>query len=134
MGPTDLLRAPHPDVGTTKLANSQWGVVTRQQLTAIGMTATMVRDRIRRGLLTRLHRGVYVVGHVTGIDGIPVTTVARTVVDIATVLSADRLASLLAEAERRMLLDMRDLERAIARTRTRRGPGHAAAVHAPRHH
>jgi len=50
-------------VATTELANAQWGVVARRQLAPLGLTATMVRDRIERGQLTRLHRGVYVVGH-----------------------------------------------------------------------
>ncbi|WP_343075587.1 type IV toxin-antitoxin system AbiEi family antitoxin domain-containing protein [Conexibacter arvalis] len=178
----------------TELANSQWGVVARRQLGAIGLTPTMVRDRIERGRLTRLHRGVYVVGHrqlrprahtlaavlavgpgavashrdaawlhglrpggharsdvtttrrgvtggpriavhrttvltdedVTEIDGIPVTSLARTLVDLAAVVPADHLAKALSEAERLLLLDMRSLERAIERTRNRTGSGHAS--------
>lgn len=152
----------------------------------------MLKTRVARGTLTRLHRGVYVVGHrrltpqghalaavlaagpdaalshrsaawlhelwplprgridvttaaraqsvpayrvhrapafgrddLTTRDGIPVTTLPRTVVDLAAILSQDRLASLLSEAERRRLLDVRALEAAIARTRTRTGGSHA---------
>ncbi len=176
-----------------ELANSQWGVVARRQLEAIGLTPTMVRDRIARGHLTRLHRGVYVVGHrqlrpqahtsaavlavgpgavashrdaawlhglrpgnhrradvttprrgaassdrivvhrttvlhaddVTEVDGIPVTTVARTLVDLAGIVPVDHLAKALSEAERTLLLDVHALETAMERTRHRAGPGHA---------
>jgi predicted transcriptional regulator of viral defense system len=180
-------------VALVELANSQWGVVARRQLGSIGLTPTMVRDRLARGSLTRLHRGVYVVGHrqlrpqahtlaavlavgpgavashrdaawlhglrpgnhrradvtatrrgvgssdriavhrttalhaddVTEIDGIPVTSIARTLVDLAAVVPRDHLAKALSEAERLLLLDMRALDRAIERTRHRTGPGHA---------
>nr|WP_221243151.1 DUF559 domain-containing protein [Conexibacter arvalis] len=174
------------------MANSQWGVVARRQLEAVGVTPAMVKARLARGSLTRLHRGVYVVGHrrlapqghalaavlaagpgaalshrsaawlhelaplrwgridvttstraqststyrvhrapaltaddLTTVDDIPLTSLPRTVVDLAAVLSQDRLASVLAEAERRRLLDLHALEAAIERTRTRTGPGHA---------
>lgn len=174
-----------------ELANSQWGVVARWQLESIGVTLSMLKTRVARGSLTRLHRGVYVVGHrqlrpqahtlaavlavgpgavashrdaawlhglrpgnhartdvtttrrgvashgriavhrtsalhaedVTEVDGIPVTTVARTLADLAGVVPPDHLAKALSEAERLLMLDMRALERAIERTRTRTGPG-----------
>jgi very-short-patch-repair endonuclease len=180
-------------VGLTELANRQFGVVARWQLPAIGVTPGMVRARLARGSLTRLHRGVYAVGHrrllpqgrtlaavlavgpgavashrdaawlhglrpgnhrrrdvattrrgtastaaiavhrtavltpddVTTVAGIPVTSVARTLVDLASVVAADHLASALSEAERLRAIDLRELEAAIARTRTRAGAGHA---------
>jgi hypothetical protein len=167
-------------------------VVARRQLVALGLSRTVVGERLRSGYLVRLHRGVYAVGHrrlrregywlaavlaagpeaalshrdaaalhgvrptqrssvdvtttadrrsfpgvrvhqtrvldaqdVTSLEGIPVTSVARTLVDLATVVSADSLAKALSEAERLALLDVRALHAARARTRTRRGPGHA---------
>jgi very-short-patch-repair endonuclease len=45
------------------LAGRQHGVVARWQLTGFGMTAHMVKGRIRRGALHVIHRGVYAVGH-----------------------------------------------------------------------
>lgn len=184
---------PHPDRALLELANSQWGVVARWQLETIGVSLSMLKTRVARGRMTRLHRGVYVVGHrrlqgrahtmaaalavgpgavashrdaawlhglrpgghrhrdvtttrrgvrggdgiavhrttalhaedVTTIDGIPATSLARTLVDLAGVVAPDHLAKALAEAERLLLLDLRALERAIERTRTRTGPGHA---------
>ena len=47
------------------------------------------------------------------VDGIPVTSVARTLVDIAGVVPPDRLERAIEAAERRDLLDLRDLERAM---------------------
>lgn len=156
----------------------------------------MVRDRLERGQLVRLHRGVYAVGHrrlrpsgtalaavfavgrgavlshrdaaglhcirpanhretdvtaaakrapidgirihratllrrdVTWIDGLPVTTLARTLVDLAATLPRDHLAKALYEAERSRRLDVRAIEETLERTRGRNGPGHAAMRHA----
>ncbi len=182
----------HPDRALAELVDRQHGVVARRQLGALGMSETMTRDRVQRGLLVRLHRGVYAVGHrrlrregwwmaavlaagpgaalshrdaaalhgllpagdhrrvevatsrraassetihvrratalgpldVTTRLGIPVTTVARTLVDLAS--GSAGLAKAFEEAERRGLLDGPAVEQALARTRTRPGPGHRA--------
>jgi hypothetical protein len=45
------------------MASVQHGVVARWQLTRLGMTAHMVKGRIRHGTLHVIHRGVYAVGH-----------------------------------------------------------------------
>jgi very-short-patch-repair endonuclease len=58
-------------------------------------------------------------------DGIPVTTVARTLVDLAAVVSREHLAKALNEAERQRTLDVVALEAAIERTRNRPDPSHA---------
>jgi predicted transcriptional regulator of viral defense system len=63
---------------------------------------------------------------VTTVDGIPTTTVARTFVDLAGTVPKDRLRKAMNEAERRNLLDVRALERALAKTAGRRGSGHRA--------
>jgi predicted transcriptional regulator of viral defense system len=60
---------------------------------------------------------------VTKVDGIPVTTVARTLVDLADVVPQDHLAKALDEAERHQLFDLKAIEAARRRTRGRRGPG-----------
>lgn len=57
--------------------------------------------------------------------GIPVTSVDRTLVDLAAVVTPRELRKALAEAERRRL-DVRGIERAMAATARRRGKGHAA--------
>lgn len=59
------------------------------------------------------------------VAGVPVTTVARTLVDLADVLDRDRLATALGEAERVHRLDARELHAAAERVAHRRGPGPA---------
>jgi very-short-patch-repair endonuclease len=193
-GLTDqLIRRVHRDQALAVLAARQHGVVARRQLSQIGVSETVIRDRLRRGLLVPLHRGVYAVGHrrlrregfwlaavlavgpdaalshrdaaalhelrpanhervevttaadrrstrriaayprrqldpldVTAVSGIPVTTVARTLVDLADVLPAGRLGPAVAEAERRGVFDLNAVEAALARTRNRPGGGRAA--------
>lgn len=168
-------------------------MVTRGQLLDAGVSPTVVRDRVRRGHLIRLHRGVYAVGHarlrreghwlaavlavgpgavlshrdaaalhdlrpanhtltdvtttadrrdvpglrihrtrvldaedVTEVSGIPVTTVARTLLDLAGTIRQDSLTKAVREAERQRTFDLRKVEAAMARTRGRRGPGQRA--------
>ncbi len=48
------------------------------------------------------------------VDGIPVTTVARTLLDVAAICRVDQLQRAIEAAERRDLLDLRDLEREMA--------------------
>jgi very-short-patch-repair endonuclease len=61
---------------------------------------------------------------VTAVGRIPVTTVARTLVDLGDLLDHERLLRALAEAERAQLLDLAAVARALARSATRPGPAH----------
>lgn len=61
----------------------------------------------------------------TTVAGIPTTSVARTLVDLAGVLRPRPLLNAINEAERRNRLDLDAVERALDRAHTRRGPGHA---------
>lgn len=61
---------------------------------------------------------------VTAVRGIPVTTVARTLLDLAGVVPHDHLTRAIKEAERRGVFDLHAVDAAMARTRGRRGPGH----------
>jgi len=63
------------------------------------------------------------------VAGIPTTSVARTLVDLAAVVTPRELRKALAEAERRRL-DVKGIEDALERTRTRNGRGHAGLRHA----
>ncbi len=54
---------PHDDHRIAALAASQFGVVERGQLRALGLSDPAIARRIRAGRLHRLRRGVYAVGH-----------------------------------------------------------------------
>jgi len=163
-------------------------VVARRQLTELGISATVVRNRVRSGHLLRLHHGVYAVGHaqlrregrwlaavlavgpgavlshraaaalhgiresdgavdvtttrqvrtrgvvvhrvttlhasdITVRSGVPVTTVARTLVDLTTILPAGRVAELVREMDRLGRLDASALRAALERSSGRTGAG-----------
>jgi very-short-patch-repair endonuclease len=171
------------------LAEIQYGVVARWQLTLLGFGKNPLQDRIDSGLLKPLHAGVYAVGHTkltpngyflaavlafgprallshrsagvlwdlltsrqikvdvtthvsaqrttkrikahrtrvldpedwTIVDGIPVTSVARTILDLAAILRPDALLDVIDSVVRAELFDLAALERAIQRTPNRRG-------------
>ncbi|HEU5142785.1 MAG TPA: DUF559 domain-containing protein [Solirubrobacterales bacterium] len=75
----------------------------------------------RRGI--RLHHGRLRPEERTVRDRIPVTTVARTLLDLADVLDEDRLARLFEEADRLNLLRVAALERVCEKGVGRRGVG-----------
>ncbi|HEU4656738.1 MAG TPA: DUF559 domain-containing protein, partial [Capillimicrobium sp.] len=64
----------------------------------------------------------------TVVDGVPITTVARTLVDLAATRSADELDAALEAAARQRVLDLRAIDETIARNRRRRGVGRLAAA------
>lgn len=54
---------PSATTFTARLATRQHGVVSRQQLLALGLSRYALDRQIAAGRLLRLHRGVYAVGH-----------------------------------------------------------------------
>jgi very-short-patch-repair endonuclease len=58
------------------------------------------------------------------VRAIPVTSPARTIVDLAPMLTAAQLASMLGEGDRKGLLDPVAVQRALRRTKGRHGQGH----------
>jgi very-short-patch-repair endonuclease len=75
----------------------------------------------------RIHRTrVLDAQDVMRLHGIPVTTLARTLVDLAGVVRADSLAKALKVADQQSLLNVRAIDDVLRRTRGRRGNGHAA--------
>jgi hypothetical protein len=52
-----------PDARAAELAGARDGVLSVRQLAACGLDSDAVGARVRRGVLHRIHRGVYAVGH-----------------------------------------------------------------------
>jgi very-short-patch-repair endonuclease len=69
--------------------------------------------RSRKG--TRAHQATLHPDDITIHDGIPITSVARTILDLAAHLNHDRLTHLIEEADRKQRFDLRALDRAMAR-------------------
>jgi very-short-patch-repair endonuclease len=171
-----------------RLAARQHGVVSHEQLVAMGIRGSGIARRVGRGHLHRLHTGVFAVGHenvgpdglrlaaamaagpdavvshpdaaalfdlldhapavvhvttphrprrgpagirlhrtrslhpddVTEVRGIPVTSVARLLVDLTDEMGVDDLARLLREAAYLRLLDLPAIDAAISRAHGRR--------------
>lgn len=102
-----------------------------------GMRKTPEATRISVSTPThaRTVEGVWVKGRRTlaeedraVVRAIPVTSPARTLVDLAPMLTAAQLQSTLGEADRRGLLDVEAVERALRRTKGRHGQGHRRVV------
>jgi predicted transcriptional regulator of viral defense system len=176
------------------LAARQHGVVARSQLFEIDLSRDQADRLLGAGMLQRIHRGVYAVGHgllskegrwmaavlaggleavlshqtaamlwallyptpsvphittavtgrrrpgirfhtaqlppdeVTTHEGIPTTTVARTLLDLATTLDAHRLERAIAEAEYRGYADSPSLPELLDRYPRRRGARNLRAV------
>ncbi|MBA3327561.1 MAG: DUF559 domain-containing protein [Solirubrobacterales bacterium] len=82
--------------------------------------------RSRRGLL--VHNAPLPRAHVTRLDGLPVTTVPRTLLDLAAVLPLDVLRRCFETADRLRVLDIRAVEAVLATANGRRGAAHLAAL------
>jgi very-short-patch-repair endonuclease len=90
---------------------------------------TTARTGIRAPSGVLLHRSRCLYEHErTEVDGMPVTTAARTILDLAATLPVRRLEQLLDRAEARKLVSLEDLTRAIADHPGRRGTPRLRAV------
>lgn len=160
-----------------RIAHEAHGVVTRAELERAGVTAEEIKQRVCRGALIRVHRGVYRVGHrapsrearylaavracgegpapapevtavterhvpgvithrcrrldlrdKTLVHGIPTTSVARTLVDVAGALPDDRLGRVCHEADFRHHTTPDEVEEVLARRPTAKGAARLRAI------
>lgn len=100
-------------------AGHLWGV-RQSARTEIDVTAYTGRHGNRSGITLHRVRKLHPDDR-TQSDGIPVTSVSRTLLDLAGVLNPRQLERALDEAERLRLFDLRAVERLLERSRGRRG-------------
>ena len=101
-----------------RAAAQRWGIL-RSAFARIEVTAPRSREP-KPGILVHTSRALAPEDRAV-IDGIPVTSLARTIVDLADVLSDRVLAAAVHEAEVRKLFDLTAVEAALARVPGRRG-------------
>jgi very-short-patch-repair endonuclease len=97
-------------------ASALWGFATSSS--KIHVTTPTAR-RSRRGII--VHTSPLHAEDATRHNGIPTTSVARTLLDIASLVDQDRLARIIENAVRLEVFDLRAFDRAIARTIRRTG-------------
>jgi very-short-patch-repair endonuclease len=85
------------------------------------------RERCRPGIVVR-RAGSLRNDEVTKLDGIPITTAARTIVDLAASVSARELEQALAQSLARRLTTRAQLERVLVRANGRRGSARLRAL------
>ena len=110
-------------------AGAEWGIYSHPENARIDVLAPRGKHRARRGVA--LHHTRFLPEHDRVVLGlIPVTTVARTLRDIAAVTSFRKLRDGFEEANRRGLLDLDDLFEVLGRSNGHRGvaPLHRLAL------
>lgn len=110
-----VLACGHGALLSHRSAAALWGL--RRAPSAV-VEVTAPRGRGRPGIV--VHEGGVFPAEKTVADGIPVTTVARTLFDVAETVEESELEGLFEEADRLGLLHMRDVEEVCARGHGRR--------------
>jgi very-short-patch-repair endonuclease len=114
-----------PDaVASHRMAGTIWGFLRsapRYELTAPRSRAP------RHGIVVHRSRRLAAADRAL-VDAVPVTSVARTIVDLADVLTEKRLAHAVHEAEVLRIFDLASVEEAVARVPARPGRGRLARV------
>ncbi len=109
-----------------KSAGSVWGLLASTQASVDVTIPGTSRDPypgIRRHRTRRLHPE-----DISANDGIPVTSVARTILDLAGVLRPQQLLEVIEQADRLEILDFAALRRAIDRRPNVRGVAHLGHI------
>jgi very-short-patch-repair endonuclease len=100
-----------------RAAGKLWGILRGSQ--PIEVTGPRSRE-VGRGFILHRSRLIHEEDR-AHIDNIPVTSLARTLVDLADVLTEKRLANAVNEAEMKDLFDLRQVERVLERLPGRKG-------------
>jgi hypothetical protein len=122
--------AVRPSVASHLAAGWLWGLL-RYRPATIHLTAPTQRHP-RRGFV--VHAAELAKADIKRVDGIPVTAVPRTLLDLAGVLKEPRLERVLQRAEELRLFDLGPIEEALARAGNHPGRGRlrrALAIYRP---
>ena len=114
-----VVLAVQPSVASHLSAGWLWGLL-RYRATTIHVTAPTPRRR-RRGFV--VHASRLARADLSWVDGIPVTALPRTYLDLAVDLKPDSMDKALERAEERGILDIRPVDELLRRTVGH--PGHA---------
>jgi Transcriptional regulator, AbiEi antitoxin len=120
-----------PDRVVAWVAERQLALITTPQLQAAGLSHDAIRTRCRKGLLHRVHHGVYLFGSsrffdpadVRELRGIPIVSPARALLDYAAMAASAALERAIAEAYALRLTTEREISRTVARNPSRPGVG-----------
>lgn len=102
-----------------KSAGALWGLLTTSQ-TKHDVTVPGTSRKPQRGIRVHRTRSLHP-DDVTTRDGIPVTSVARTIVDLAGVLRPSQLLAVIEQAERERLLNIGQIQQALDRRPNAKG-------------
>jgi very-short-patch-repair endonuclease len=102
-----------------RTAADHWGLI-RTASPAIHVTVPRIKKPTVDGITIHLTRQMTSADW-TVKDGIPMTSLARTLLDIAGVLSSRELIKAIEQAEKRRIFDLRAVEELLGRSRGRRG-------------
>lgn len=105
-------------------AGALWGILPNARTDA-EITVPVTRRR-RPGL--EQHQSILVADELTAVDGVPVTTAARTLLDLAAVVRPHQLRRAVEEAEVRRLWDRLSVADLLDRHRGRRGTAELSAL------
>lgn len=114
-------------------AAALWGL-REDSRSRIDVTAPGRRGRIPAGIDAHRH-GFLTAADRTSVDGIPCTSVSRTLLDLAAVVSCRGLRYAVKQAEVERVFDLSEMNELLARSRGRRGVARlrsAISVHDPR--
>jgi very-short-patch-repair endonuclease len=105
-----------------RTAAGLWALLSPDRLRAVDVTVVESWAKSRPGVKVHLARRLER-RDLRQLDGIPITSPARTLLDLAVVVPTDAFERALAEAEARRLVRERDLKDVLSRNRGRRGAG-----------
>jgi very-short-patch-repair endonuclease len=127
--PHTALWAAHLALGSDSVVSHRAAAWHLELLSSRTRAELTVRSDRRRRAAFVVHRtGWLPPSHVVEVDGLPVTTVARTLIDLGAVVPPRRVEQAFDKAEILRILDLRDVERILAEAGSRPGTAALRAV------